>query len=70
MEYVICNSQKLINGKIKVELKINYITKTGLEVPFTSEFNVESKKIKENNTIDLLFDPNDYTNYFIDFEIY
>ena len=70
MEYVICNSKKLINGKIKVELKINYITKTGLEVPFTSEFNVESKKIKENNTIDLLFDPNDYTNYFMDFEIY
>ena len=46
-------------------IKITYQNANGVKIPLTSDV----KKMKQE-TVDLLIDPNDYSNYFIDFEIY
>jgi hypothetical protein len=53
------------------KIKITYTLNDGVKREFFSKPNYDSKSfINKNGTADLLVDPNDYTNYFVDIEIY
>ena len=60
------------NGQSVSEcLKLIYKNSAGVEKPLFSEPKHDLKeKMKNDDTADLLIDPEDYSNYFIDFEIY
>ncbi len=51
-------------------IQVSYEIKDGKEECFESEVKYLSALGREDGTVDLLIDPNDYSNYFIDFEIY
>lgn len=51
-------------------LSVVYEIEKGKTMNFKSEPKYLTALGRDNGTVDLLIDPNDYTNYFIDFEIY
>ena len=69
LEYEVINTGTMIMGKYYKCLKIVYKNSAGVEIPLYSEtkYDIDKKKYK---TVDLLIDKDDYSNYFIDYEIY
>lgn len=62
---------KTINGsKTVYQIKIIYEIEKGKTKCFLSEPKYLTALGRDNGTVDLLIDPDDYNNYFIDFEIY
>lgn len=57
-------------GRIRYKIKFKYVTKEGREITETTYKEYKKSDIEKDNTIDLLIDPKDPYNYFIDFEIY
>jgi len=52
-------------------ITVMYKTKKGVEIPITTKINRDCNDLEnEDKNIDLLIDPTDYTNYYIDYEIY
>lgn len=47
-----------------------YELDNGTKIPLTSEGKYDGRLSREDGTVDLLINPTDHTNYFIDFEIY
>lgn len=66
LEYKIKMSDKGYQKCIEVE----YTTSSGEKIALLSEGKFNEILVSKNGTADLLIDPNDTTNYFIDFEIY
>ena len=50
-------------------IEVKFKNSAGVEIPLYSETKYDAD-IKNPETVDLLIDPNDYSNYFIDYEIY
>ena len=69
LKYKLVNTGTMFMGKYYKCFMVNYKNSAGVEIPLYSEtkFDVDKKK---NKTVDLLIDPDDYSNYFIDYEIY
>ena len=71
-EYV--NTGTIINGVPYKCIKVVYKNSNNIEIPIYSETKYDyydkSKNKKDNETVDLLIDLEDYSNYFIDYEIY
>ena len=66
---------KPVNGKINNQktiyrIQVIYEIEKGKTMCFESEPKYLSALGRDDGTVDLLIDPNDYSNYFIDFEIY
>lgn len=54
------------DGRIKVVFK----NSNGVDIPLLSALEYDIKMSRERDkTVDLLIDPNDYSNYFIDYKI-
>ena len=67
--YEIVPSNVYINGNPVCCLKIIYKSATGTEIPLISDQKFNGIYPDKDGTCDLLIDSNDYSNYFIDFEI-
>ena len=52
------------------QIKVVYVNQTGVKVPFISNAKYDSIPTSSTGTADLLVDPNDFSNYYIDFEIF
>ena len=57
------------NKKLHYYIEVNYKNANGSKIPLTSEFKYDTNE-KKYETVDLLIDQDDYSNYFIDYEIY
>lgn len=51
-------------------IEVIYENETGVKIPLRSEPKYDGVLSRNDGTVDLLIDPNDISNYFIDFEIY
>ena len=71
MPYQVINTGTMVMGTYYKCIKVNYKNSAGIEIPLYSEtkYDIEEKKDK-NKTVDLLIDADDYSNYFIDYEIF
>ena len=71
MPYEAINTGTMVAGKYYKCIKVNYKNSAGVSIPLYSEtkFDMDNIMMKDH-TVDLLIDPDDYSNYFIDFEIY
>ena len=70
MPYELKNTGTIINGNPVYCIEVQYESKSGKMVPLRSEPKYSGILGDEDGTADLLIDPNDFTNYYIDFEIY
>ena len=58
------------NGEFVYQIQVMYEIEKGKTLCFKSEPKYLTALGRDNGTVDLLVDPNDYSNYFVDFEIY
>ena len=58
-----------VNGRTIEKIAINYTPPNGLTVHLTGNPRFDGKDSDEDGLVDLLIDPNDSSNYFIDFNI-
>ena len=70
LQYHVKPTGTVINGRAIFCIEVMYKHENGTEIPLTSEGKFDGKLSREDGTVDLLIDPNDISNYFIDFEIY
>lgn len=67
MPYKMIYTTKMFEFNERIEVKFK--NSSGVEIPLYSEPK-HYKKNDKYDTVDLLIDPNDYSNYFIDYEIF
>lgn len=60
----------IINGEKIYYIQVLYESKSGKKIPLNSEPKYNTILGDNDGTADLLIDPNDISNYYIDFEIY
>ena len=60
----------IINGKPIQYIQVLYESTSGKKIPLDSEPKYNGVMGNKDGTADLLIDPNDISNYYIDFEIY
>ena len=60
----------IINGEKIYYIQVLYESKSGKKIPLNSEPKYNTIMGDKDGTADLLIDPNDISNYYIDFEIY
>ncbi len=70
MPYELVESGNVIMGKPIYCIKVDFKFENGTIVPLTSNPKYDGVDRDTNNSADLLIDKNDYSNYYIDFEIY
>lgn len=70
MPYQLVSSGTVINGKPIYCMQVEYENASGEKIPLQSEAKYNNKLSDKDGTADLLIDPNDYSNYYIDVEIY
>lgn len=70
MTYDIVDTGNIINGDRVYAIKVVYIDPNGVEIPLVSKKEYKGHVLDNDGGVDLLIDPDDYTNYYIDFEIY
>jgi RNA polymerase subunit RPABC4/transcription elongation factor Spt4 len=70
MPYELVSSGTIINGQPIYCIQVEYENASNQKIPLRSEAKYDNKIANKNGTADLLIDPNDYSNYFIDIEIY
>ena len=70
MPYQLVPTGTIINGQTIYCIQVEYENASGQNIPLKSEAKYDNRLSNKNGTVDLLIDPNDYTNYFIDLEIY
>lgn len=51
-------------------MQVEYENASGQIIPLKSEAKYNNVLSDKDGTVDLLIDPNDYSNFFIDIEIY
>ena len=69
LKYKVVNTGTMVAGHYYKCLEVTYKNAFGVEIPLYSETKYDIEKHK-NETVDLLIDPDDYSNYFIDYEIF
>ena len=69
MQYKEINTGTMVMGKYYKCIEVKFKNSAGVEIPLYSETKYDAD-IKNPETVDLLIDPDDYSNYFIDYEIY
>lgn len=69
IQYKEINTGTMVMGKYYKCIEVNFKNSAGVEIPLYSETKYDAD-IKNPETVDLLIDPDDYSNYFIDYEIY
>lgn len=69
MQYKEINTGTFVGTKYYKCIEVKFKNSAGVEIPLYSETKYDAD-IKNPETVDLLIDPNDYSNYFIDYEIY
>ena len=69
MKYKEINTGTMVAGKYYKCIEVKFTNSAGVEIPLYSETKYDAE-IKNPETVDLLIDPDDYSNYFIDYEIY
>lgn len=69
LPYEIVNTGTMVFGKYYKCIRVDYKNSQGISIPLFSEtkYDIENHDIE---SVDLLIDPDDYSNYFIDYEIY
>lgn len=70
MSYDIASTGSVVNGVPIYAIKVIYVDSNGTEIPLISKKEYNGHALDKDGAVDLLIDPNDYTNYYIDFEIY
>ena len=71
LKYTIKPVKEMIQGnKTVYQIQVIYEIEKGKTKKFLSEPKYLSALGRDDGTVDLLVDPDDYSNYFIDFEIY
>lgn len=70
MPYELRATGTIINGVPINCIEVKYESKNGRLIPLKSEPKYNEVMGGESGTADLLIDPNDFSNYYIDFEIY
>lgn len=70
LPYKVKPTGTVINGNSIYCIEVIYELKNGTKIPFRSEGKYDGQLSRGDGTVDLLIDPNDHSNYFIDFEIY
>ena len=70
MPYEIRPTGTIVNGNPINCIEVQYESKSGKLIPLRSEPKFLEVLGSQDGTVDLLIDPNDITNYYIDFEIY
>ncbi len=68
MPYELINTGTYVAGKYYKCIMVKFKNSAGIEIPLYSE--TKFKNNINDDTVDLLIDPNDYSNYFIDYEIF
>lgn len=70
LDYEIINMGTDINiTRPTYQIKVLYKNQTGVKVPFISNVKFDRVPTGVSGTADLLVDPSDYSNYYVDFEI-
>lgn len=70
LNYTVKKTGTIINGQPVYCIEVIYENANGTKIPLTSEGKYDGRLSRGDGTVDLLIDPNDTSNYFIDFEIY
>ena len=70
MPYKVKPTGTVVNGKKIYAIEVQYELDNGTIIPLQSEAKYDGVLARPDGTVDLLIDPDDLTNYFIDFEIY
>ena len=70
MPYKLVSSGTEINNQPIYCIQVEYENSSGQKIPLNSEPRYNNKLSNKNGTVDLLIDPDDYSNYYIDLEIY
>ena len=70
MPYQLVKTGVVINNQPVYCFKVEYENASGQRIPLKSEGKYNNKLSDKNGTVDLLIDPEDYSNYYIDLEIY
>ena len=70
MPYKLVSSGTVINNQPIYCIQVEYESPSGQKISLQSEPRYNNKLSDKNGTVDLLIDPNDYSNYYIDLEIY
>lgn len=70
MPYKLVKSGAVINGNPIYCMQVEYENASGQIIPLKSEAKYNNVLSDKDGTVDLLIDPNDYSNFFIDIEIY
>lgn len=70
LNYDIVPTGTVINGRRIYAISVIYENQNGVKIPLTSEGKYDGQLSRADGTVDLLIDPNDSSNYYIDFEIY
>ena len=69
LDFDVINTGTMVMGKYYKCIRVNYKNSAGVEIPLYSDTKFDIDK-KNNKTVDLLIDQDDYSNYYIDYEIY
>ncbi len=71
MPYKVIDTGEFVLNKHYKCIEVNFKNSAGVEIPLYSEtkYDIE-EKMATNNTVDLLIDKDDYSNYYIDYEIF
>ena len=70
MPYKLIDTGTMVMGHYYKCMEVKYKNSAGIEIPLYSETKYNDEEKKYDKTADLLIDPDDYSNYFIDFEIF
>jgi hypothetical protein len=70
MPYELVESGNIIMGKPIYSIKVDFKFENGTVIPLISNPKFDGIDRDKNNSADLLIDKKDYSNYYIDFEIY
>jgi len=71
ISYELISDGSSINGKPwHYLIKVTYQNANGVKIPLISDVTYNKANFNNKPTVDLLIDPNDYSNFYIDYEIY
>lgn len=66
---LVSDGSHIMGNPLYFFIKVTYENSNGVKIPLLSEKKYDAKEEKKD-TVDLLIDPNNYSNYYIDYEIY
>ena len=67
---LISDGSMILGKPYRFYIKVTYENASGVKIPLVSSLTYNTSNIQDKKTVDLLIDPNDYSNFYIDYEIY